>query len=161
MGLGAADALAHLGLVTRGGLREEVERWRRMPGIAKARSLAELVEPLTESFGESWLRLRFVDAGFPVPRAQIELMDDAGHVRFRLDLGWDDVKLAVEYDGLAYHSSPNQQRHDVLRRARIFDDHAWRVYGATQADVLGTSLGLERTVGGLLGTEPRILRRRW
>ena len=110
MGLGAADALAHLGLVTTDELRQEVERWPGMPGIAKARSLAGLVEPLTESFGESWLRLRVVDAGFPVPRAQIELCDAEGYVRFRLDMGWDEVRIALEYAGGSTTPPPNSKR---------------------------------------------------
>lgn len=161
MGLGAADALAHLALVTPHELQQEVERWPGAPGIAKARALATLVEPLTESFGESWLRLRVVDAGFPVPRAQIELSDATGHVRFRLDLGWDDVKTGLEYDGHDFHASPDQQQHDAKRRARIQADHGWQVYGVTQAEVLGSSLRLERAIGGLLGMEPQLLRRRW
>ena len=44
-------------------------------GIRQARYLAGLVEPRTESFGESWLRLPIVDAGFPRPTAQVEVLD--------------------------------------------------------------------------------------
>ncbi len=49
--------------------------------------------------GESWLRLRIVDAGFPRPVVQIEVLDADGRCVYRLDLGWPDRRLAVEYDG--------------------------------------------------------------
>jgi hypothetical protein len=93
--------------------------WRRAPGIAKARFLAALIEPLTESAGETWLRLRLIDAGFPRPRAQIEILDGAGRVLYRLDLGWDELRLAIEYDGLAHHGSSAQQGHDTARREAL------------------------------------------
>lgn len=105
MGLGTADALAFRGLVDPAHLRDEVERWAGCPGVAQARRLAPLVEPRAESFGESWLRLRIVDAGFPRPVVQIEIVGADGRVRYRLDLGWPDRCLAIEYDGEEYHAS--------------------------------------------------------
>jgi len=62
--LSAIDAMLHAGLIQHGELCEAIERYPRHPGIARAREMAELAEPLTESPGESWLRLRVVDAAF-------------------------------------------------------------------------------------------------
>src|SRR2546423_9267389 len=119
MGLGVADALAHLGLVTPQELTWRVEDFAGCAGVRQARYLARLVELGTESFGESWLRLRVVDAGFPRPRVQIEVIGAGGKVVYRLDLGWDDGKVAVEYDGDEYHSSPEQMRRDRRRRDEL------------------------------------------
>jgi very-short-patch-repair endonuclease len=138
-----------------------VEGFPGCAGVRQARHLARLIEPATESFGESWLRLRVVDAGFPQPRVQIEIVDEAGYVVFRLDLGWDDVKVALEYDGEEFHSTPEQIRHDLRRRNELETRFGWRVLAVRKGEVLGSSLALERAIGELLSREPRIFRRRW
>jgi hypothetical protein len=161
MGLGVADALAHRGLVTPQELTCRVEDFAGCAGVRQARYLARLVEPGTESFGESWLRLRVVDAGFPRPRVQIEVVNAAGEVVYRLDLGWDDVKVAVEYDGDEYHSTPEQLRRDCRRRDELEAVHGWRVLAVGKGEVLGSSMALEQALGELLGLPPRLWRRRW
>jgi hypothetical protein len=65
IGLASADAFARKGLVAPEEVAAEVERWRGRRYVDRARRLADLIEPATESPGESWLRLRIVDAGFP------------------------------------------------------------------------------------------------
>jgi AbiEi antitoxin C-terminal domain len=161
MGLGAADALAHRGLVTGGELLAATERFAGDRGIAQARRLAGLLEPKTESFGESWTRLRLIEAGFPPPTAQIPVLDAGGSVIYRLDLGWLERKLAAEYDGLEFHSSPEQLAHDGRRRERLASEFGWTVIGLTMGDVLGRSMHLELGFGELLGLQPAISRRRW
>ena len=161
MALAVADALAGLGLITRDELMARVAEAPGLRGIGQARYLADLVEPRTESFGESWLRLRIVDAGFPRPRVQVEVLDDAGRCVYRLDLGWEDRHLAIEYDGEAHHSTPEQIGHDRRRRDILARTYGWEVLGVGRGEVLGSSLALERGIGELLGLEPQILRRRW
>ena len=70
-GLGALDAMARAGLVDPGELLIMVERWRGERFVARARQLISWCDPLAESFGESCLRLRLLDAGFPRPELQI------------------------------------------------------------------------------------------
>ena len=65
VGLGASDALAARGLISRKEILVGLEEFSGCRGVARARYLADLIEPKTESFGESCLRLRIVDAGFP------------------------------------------------------------------------------------------------
>jgi hypothetical protein len=161
MGLGSADALAHRGLVTRDELLQAIGRFPGGRGVAKARRLAGFLEPLSESFGESWTRLRFIDAGFPVPTAQIPVCHDTGRLVYRLDLGWPERRVAAEYDGLEYHSSAEQRRHDDTRRQRLLTDFAWTAIPVTKGDVLGTSMRLERAFGDMLRLQPAIARRLW
>jgi very-short-patch-repair endonuclease len=161
MALGVADALAAAALVTPPELVAGVAESPGVRGIVQARRLAELVEPKTESMAESWLRLRVVDAGFPRPRVQIELFDEAGRCVYRLDLGWEDERVALEYDGEEYHSSAAQIAHDRVRRDMLETVYGWRILAVGKGEVLGPSLALERAIGELLSLEPRIRRRSW
>jgi len=160
MALAALDAFTHAGLATVGELTSDLGPLKGFPGIVQARELVALTEPLTESPGESWLRLRIIDAGFPRPHAQIEVVDAYGRVVYRIDLGYPGLRLGFEYDGQEFHGSGEQQAHDTTRRddlARRFD---WPVYGFGRGDVLGRKPRVELAVGELIGREP-ILPRRW
>jgi hypothetical protein len=161
MGLAVADALAGKGLIDADDVLTYLERFQACPGVRQARYLAGLIEPRSESFGETWLRLRIVDAGFPRPRVQIEIVDADGTCLYRLDLGWEEVRVAIEYDGEEHHSSPEQIAHDARRRDDIERNHAWQILAVGKGEVLGSSLALERAVGELLGRESKIRRRRW
>jgi hypothetical protein len=158
LALGATDALAHAGFVDPVAVCGDLERWEGRCGIVQARRLAELIEPATESFGESWLRLRILDAGFPRPTAQIRVEVDGK--TYRLDMGWEHIRAAAEYDGEEFHSTPAQLSHDEHRRGSLESD-GWRILVARRGDVLGHGMHLERALGDLLGLEPKIYRRRW
>lgn len=161
MGLGICDALATRGLVSREEIVAGVEEFAGCRGVTISRYLADLVDPRSESFGESFLRLRIVDAGFPRPTAQIEIVGVDGRVIARLDLGWENRRVAVEYDGEEFHSSPEQRAHDETRREMIEREYGWRIVAVGRGEVLGRSLALERAIGELLSLSPRITRRRW
>jgi hypothetical protein len=160
-GLAIVDAMAARGVIQALDLPPAVERFAAAPGVAQARYLAAIVEPLTESPGESWLRLRLVDAGFPRPEAQIAVPDADRPWHYRLDMGWRRRRLAVEYDGEEFHDAPHQRLHDERRREDLRQRFGWTVLGVGKGEVLGPSMLLEWTVGGLLGIDPCITRRRW
>jgi hypothetical protein len=160
MGLAVADGLAARGLVCVEALPQAVERFRGASGVAQARHLAPVVEPLTQSFGESWTRLRMLDAGFPRPEAQIPILVD-DHLLYCLDMGWRRRRLAVEYDGEEFHSSEQQRQRDLRRRDDLERRFGWNVLAVGKGEVLGRSMDLERAVGDLLGMAPRISSRRW
>ena len=161
MGLAVLDRMARLGLVVREELVEQVERWRGDPFVARARRLVGLLDARAESFGESWLRLRLLDAGFPAPDLQISLRDDRGVERFRLDLGYVEHRWSCEYDGEAHHLGREAEAADRARRAVIERVWGWSVVGVHKNLVLGPSMALERAVGEVLGREPAIRRRLW
>ncbi len=160
MALGVADALTARGLVQVDLLPAAVESAAGRPGVRQARYLAAIVEPLTESFGESWLRLRLMDAGLPRPQAQIPV-PEAGATRYRLDLGWPKARVAVEYDGEEFHSSAHHRMRDESRRDDLSTSYGWTVLGVGKGEVLGRSTALELTVAGLLGVPVTSLVRRW
>ena len=101
--LACLDALLHLGLISQAELIAEVERFSRYPYIEQARDLAHLTEPKTESFGESWLRLRIIDSGFPKLEPQIEIRV-GGSLVFRIDLGSrEEGRCRVRRGGRSLH----------------------------------------------------------
>ena len=161
MGLAVLDAFAHAQLIDVVRLAERVEEVAGGRGIEQARRLVRVCDGATESYGESWLRLRIIDAGFPRPEAQIWIVDQAGVALYRLDMGWRERRLAIEYDGEEFHSRPEHLERDIRRRTELSDTYGWTVIGVGKGEVLGRSMELERGLGELLGLEPAIRRRTW
>lgn len=161
MGLAVLDAMARRTLVDPAELSYLVERWRGDRYVAQARRLIGWCDPRSESYGESWLRLRFLDAGFPAPELQIPLTDDVGVELRRLDLGYRRYRYAWEYDGEEYHLGREAEAADRWRRADIERRWGWTVIGLGKNLVLGPSMALEYGVGEVLGMEPLLRRRLW
>lgn len=132
-GVVAVDALTHLLLFTPEelvdyGAQPRFFRWR---GVRRVELVALQAEPLSESPGESRLRMRLVLSGFPRPVAQLKLYDGQGHHVARLDLAYRDQRIAVEYDG-AVHAG--RWRADTARRNRILS-LGWEHYSYTTHDL--------------------------
>lgn len=90
------------------------------PGTRGARQLRHalrLVDPGAESPKETWLRLLLIRAGLPKPTTQIKVVD--GSWSARLDMGWEDVKVAVEYDGDQHRTDRRRYLHDIKRLERL------------------------------------------
>jgi hypothetical protein len=150
-----ADAMVRAEHVTIDELARRVRRLRRYPGIRQARELVLLIDPRAESPGESWLRLRLIDAGFPHPRPQFEVIDHRGRIIARIDLAYPEINLAIEYDGRAFHSHEDDKRRDESRRDLLTDAYGWRIESARTDDILGTDPSFELMIGKLLGIEPQ------
>lgn len=126
--IGGMDALARTHSFSVDELVSEVERFRRQRGVVQLRGLAPLVDPRSESVGESAVRLRWTDcADMPRPELQIPVHGADGSVLYRLDLGVDELLLGVEYDGEAWHSSDEDREHDHGRRLALEDLHGYRL----------------------------------
>ncbi len=158
--LSAVDAMLHAELIGPAALRAAVARYPRHPGIVQAREIAGLAEPLTESPGESWLRLRVLDAGFPRPEAQVVVR--GGDRVYRLDLGFrepgpDGLRLGLEYDSDRWHSGRAADLRDETRRAGL-RALGWTILPVRRGDVWGRKPDLELAIGELLGIQPRLPR---
>ncbi|MBW0137588.1 hypothetical protein I4I81_25485 [Pseudonocardia abyssalis] len=82
------------------------DRLRRRPdprGTRVGARLLDLATGLAESPAESWMLWRIVDLGFPVPEVNHSMNDVQGRPRWRLDLSWPALRIAVEYDGRLAH----------------------------------------------------------
>ncbi len=79
----------------------------------------DLFDPGAESPKETWLRLLVIRAGYPRPRTQIPVRSVDGRRRYRLDMGWEDRMLALEYDGEQHRVDPVIYADDIQRSEDI------------------------------------------
>jgi hypothetical protein len=109
---------------------------RRYPGrrgILRARQAMELFDAGAQSPKESWLRVVLIQAGLPRPQTQIPVLDEMGNSIAYLDMGWDDVKVAVEYDGEQHRVDRRQYTWDV-RRLESLERLGWIVVRVVAGD---------------------------
>lgn len=73
-------------------------------GTVRARGLLDLGSERAESPPESWVRLRLVENGFPLPEVNWVISTPDGREIVRLDLAWPALRICVEYDGWESHA---------------------------------------------------------
>lgn len=110
-----------------------ITRYRGRRGIERARVSLDLVDAGAQSPKESWLRIVLVQDGLPRPQTQIPVYDEFGDAVAHLDMGWDDVKVAVEYDGEHHRSSRRQYTWDI-RRSEMLERRGWIVIRVVAGD---------------------------
>jgi hypothetical protein len=132
----AIDALANATEVKMADVELLAQRYAGRRGVKRARSILELVDPGSESPRETWLRLLLVRAGFPVPATQIVVYDEFGQIIARLDMGWEDVKIAAEYDG-DHHRVDRWQFNRDIARTETLTAMGWIVVRVTSQDTPG------------------------
>jgi hypothetical protein len=90
----------------------------RYPGARGARALGralDLVDAGAESPQETRLRLLLVQSGLPRPVTQIPVADDRGRVRRRIDMGYPQWMVGVEYDGEQHFDNGDDYANDIVR----------------------------------------------
>ncbi len=103
-----------------------VDRRPGIRGVRRLRAALELVDGGAESPQESRVRLLLIGAGLPKPETQIEFLDEFGHAFIRVDMGWREWKVAVEYDGIQ-HWADRQQRSWDIDRIALLEAMGWTV----------------------------------
>lgn len=141
--LAALDGLARDGGVDKADLQGEVDRFRGHRGVRQLRTLAPLVDPRSQSPGESILRLRWLDCALPTPEPQLEVVGPSGP--YFLDLGLRRPRMAAEYDGEAWHGE-DDVAYDKRRRRWIELELGFVVCVVRHRDLYGA----EPRVEGLL-----------
>lgn len=131
--LATLDAALRSGTCGRGELARAVRRQAGRRGIVTVRELLPLASPLAESPMESEVRLIMLDGGLPPPVLQYEILDRS-YRTWRVDFAWPEHRLAVEYDGAAWHSGPEAFIYDRQRRAAL-QDLGWTVIALVVEDV--------------------------
>ncbi len=119
-------------------LELEARRFRRRRGVIQLRELIPLSDPLAESVRESWTRLALIDAGLPAPELQWWVEVD-GVPTYRLDMAYPRHRVAVEYDGSAFHSSDADRERDRARREHL-TALGWTVIVVRSGDFVGQRL---------------------
>ena len=60
-----------------------------------------------------------IAAGLPRPDPQIEVLDDWGRVLARIDMGWPQVKVGIEYDGSQHWTDSRIRTNDIDRSVEL------------------------------------------
>ena len=122
----AVDALTQATEVKMADIELLVDRYSGRRGGRAARAALALVDGGAQSPKETWLRLLLMRAGFPRPQTQIVVRNEWGWREAYLDMGWEDIKVAVEYDGDQHRSDRRQYVKDI-RRLEMLDRYGWLV----------------------------------
>ena len=109
------DALGNATGLTTGEVFAVARRHRGSPGLRQLAKVLDLYDPGAASPKETWLRLLVIRADYPRPRTQIPVRSADGRRRYYLDMGWEDLMLALEYDGEHHRVDPVVYAHDILR----------------------------------------------
>lgn len=112
-------------------------------GSQRLRLALRQVVPGTDSVKETELRLLLTGAGFPVPSVNHVLLDRDGAFLARLDLAYEEYRVAAEYDGGQHRTDDAQFRRDIDRLDQVAD-HDWRVLRAGQHHLVAPDAFLGR-----------------
>ncbi|AFM15399.1 cullin, a subunit of E3 ubiquitin ligase [Mycolicibacterium chubuense NBB4] len=84
-------------------------------GIRSFRAAIGLVDGGAESPQETRVRLLLMRKGLPRPDTQIPVVNDYGRVVRRIDMGWPQFCVGVEYDGEQHWTDPAAHAEDITR----------------------------------------------
>ena len=134
------DALARAVEIKAADVELLAHRYAGRRGIRRARQAVDLFDPGAQSPKESWLRVVLIQAGLPKPQTQIPVLNEFGSAVAYLDMGWEDVKVAVEYDGEQHRSDRRQYTWDI-RRLEMLERLGWIIIrvlaGDRPAEIVG------------------------
>lgn len=132
--LGYLDMCAATGRLDLDQIRRIRRQSRGFRFVGTIDQLLPFVDKGSQSMGESRTRLKIINAGLPVPVTQCQVFIPSTGQTYYLDLGWQRVKVGVEFDGSADHSSPDQVAHDSHRRSLI-EALGWKIFVVRAEDL--------------------------
>lgn len=114
------DALAQAASVRAVDVLPLVRRHRGARGLVQLREVLDLMNVGAESPQETRTRLVLVDAGLPRPRTQIVVPGNfLGRRHARIDMGYEEFKVGVEYEGAQHWTDPAVRANDIDRYAEL------------------------------------------
>ncbi|WP_319437137.1 DUF559 domain-containing protein [Mycobacterium sp. RTGN5] len=138
------DALANATGIKPAAVQALADRYPGVRGVSRLRSILELVDGGAESPQETKLRLLIVGGGLPPPETQIAFRD----LRIRVDMGWREWKVAVEYDGIQHWTDGRQRAWDLERIAQL-EAAGWVVVRISAAMMSRPNVIVERVAAKL------------
>jgi hypothetical protein len=113
------DALACATRLERRHVDPLVDRHRGARGIVQLRRALDLMDGGAESPQETRTRLLLINAGFPRPKTQIVVCNEHGEFVARIDMGWPEWKVGVQYDGPQHWTDPERHARDIDQQAEL------------------------------------------
>lgn len=95
-------------------------------GLTRLAHVLDLADGGAESPWETRTRLIVVRAGFAAPQTQLVVRNRFGDFVARLDMGWKDHKVGIEFDGAQHWTDAGQRSRDI-DRAKELADEGWRI----------------------------------
>jgi very-short-patch-repair endonuclease len=120
------DALAHATELKPVDVELPAERHRGARGLVQLRRALDLMDGGAESPQETRTRLLLVNSGLRKPRTQIVVCGEFGYPFARVDMGWEDCLVGVEFDGAQHWTDPAQRTRDIDRYAELAA-RGWRI----------------------------------
>lgn len=120
------DALMHATEVKAVDVELLADRHRGARGLVQLRRVLHLADGGAESPYETRTRLVLVGGGLPRPQTQIEVLNRWGGVVARIDMGWEEWKVGVEFDGAQHWTDPEQRSWDIDRLAEL-EARGWKI----------------------------------
>ena len=114
------DALANRTGLTAAHVVALIDRHPGVRGLVQLRDVLQLMDGGAESPQETRTRLVLINAGLPRPRTQICVHP------YRLDMGYEEFKVGIEYDGEHHWKDPAQYARDIDRSAHL-EQLGWRI----------------------------------
>jgi hypothetical protein len=111
-----------------------IARARHRRGVVRARAALPLLNARSRSRPESHLRYAVVAAGLPAPAVNEPIYSALGEWLAEPDLSYDDVRLAIEYNG-AFHADVSRMRRDITRALDITHRGGWQTITFGPAEV--------------------------
>jgi hypothetical protein len=103
-----------------------VDRHQGARGIVQLRDVVSLADPGAESPQETRTRLLLTDAGLRPTQTQIDVFGRYGAHIHRIDMGWREYKVGVEYDGEQHWTNPDIRARDIDQQAEL-EALGWRI----------------------------------
>jgi len=122
---GLISALTHLDALARATKLKAVDVESLVPrhpgvrGLVQLRATLRLMDGGAESPQETRTRLLVVRAGLPKPDTQIMVLDRFGYPYARLDMGYREFRVGIEFDGAQHWTDPAQRTKDIDRYAEL------------------------------------------
>lgn len=133
-GVVALDALARVGRFAPAELLDPGGRRARSRGCRRVREAVARADPRAASPPETRMRLSLAVHGVPPAVPQVEVYDAEGRFVGRADLGWEEAKLAAEYQG-DRHRCDREQRMRHQARSAALAAAGWLVLPCTAQDL--------------------------
>ncbi|WP_371454792.1 hypothetical protein [Mycobacterium sp. GA-1841] len=102
-----------------------IENHRGVRGLVQLRKVLDLADYGAESPQETRLRLVYTKAGMRPTKTQINVFDGYTWVG-RIDMGWPEWKVGVQYDGIQHWTDPRQRTKDIDQDAQ-YRELGWRI----------------------------------
>ena len=144
--LAALDSMLGLGVFDKDALLEASAGYRGYRWVRQLRALAPLADGRAESPQESIMRLRWwdcTDLPRPEPQRQVAAPPWALEESYWLDLGVDDLKFAVDFDGEEFHGA-DRAEHDETRRTWVQDHEKWVLRVVRKENLHGSRADFEQ-----------------